>query len=94
MVTTGKLMGRKVISEDAFTLGEVAGAEVDTRSWQITHMHVKLTDEATRELGFKKPFLGHLTVCLPVTLVKAFGDVVTLGNALQELKEVPECKHG
>ncbi len=72
MVKVSKLNGKKVITEDAFTLGEIAGAEVDTSDWQITHLHISLTDEATKELGFKKPFLGHLTVCLPVTLVKAY----------------------
>ncbi len=93
MVKVSKLNGKKVITEDAFTLGEIAGAEVDTSDWQITHLHISLTDEATKELGFKKPFLGHLTVCLPVTLVKAYGDVITLNKSLQETKHIPECKH-
>lgn len=94
MVDVSKLNGKKVITTDAFTLGEVAGAEVDTKNWQITHIHVDLTNDATKELGFKKPFLGHLTVCLPVTLIKAFGDVVTLDKPIQQLKDLPECKHG
>ena len=53
MVTVSKLMGKKVIGANAYTLGEVHGADVDTDKWQITHLHVSLTDEATRELGFR-----------------------------------------
>lgn len=82
----------KVITADAYTLGEVEGAHVDTDTWKITHLDVGLTKEATRELGFKKPMLGSLSVCLPITVVKNFGDVITLNKSLQEFKNLKECK--
>ena len=81
-----------MISANAYTLGEIDGAKVDTDKWQITHLDVSLTDEATRELGFKKPLLGSVKVCLPVTLVQAVGDVITLSKPLPELKTLEECK--
>lgn len=93
MVKVSDLNGKKVITTDAFTVGEVSGAEVDTDQWLITHLHVSMTKEATNELGFKKPVLGHVTICLPINLVKAFGDVVTLSKTREELKIIPECKH-
>jgi sporulation protein YlmC with PRC-barrel domain len=55
LVTFSKLIGKKVIGSNAVVLGEVHGADVDTDKWQITHLHVGLADDATRELGFKKP---------------------------------------
>lgn len=94
MVRVSGLNGKKIITTDAFRVGEVSGAEVDTNQWRITHLHINLTKEATKELEFKKPVLGHVTLCLPVTLVKAFGDVITLNKTMQELKGMPECKHG
>ena len=84
--------GMKVITADAYTLGEVEGAHADTDTWKITHLDVGLTKEATRELGFKKPMLGSLSVCLPITVVKNFGDVITLNKSLQEFKNLKECK--
>ena len=84
--------GMQVITADAYTLGEIDGAHADTVTWQITHLDVALTKEATRELGFKKPMLGSLTVCLPVTAVKKVGDVVTLNQSLLEFKNLKECK--
>ena len=86
-----KLNGMKVITSDAFTLGEVDGAHADTETWQITHLDVALTKETTRELGFQKPILGSVTVCLPVTAVKNVGDVVTLNKSLLEFKSLKEC---
>jgi sporulation protein YlmC with PRC-barrel domain len=87
-----KLNGMKVITADAYTLGEVEGAHMDKENWEITHLDVELTKDATRELGFKKPILGSLTVCLPVTVVKGLGDVLTLKQSLLEFKNLKECK--
>jgi sporulation protein YlmC with PRC-barrel domain len=84
--------GMSVITADAFTLGEVDGAHADTKTWQITHLDVALTKETTKELGLKKPILGSLTVCLPVTVVKKVGDVITLDKSLLEFKDMKECK--
>lgn len=81
-----------VITADAFTLGEVDGARADIKTWQITHLDVALTKETTSELGLKKPLLGSLTVCLPVTAVKKVGDVITLNMSLMEFKDMKECK--
>jgi sporulation protein YlmC with PRC-barrel domain len=87
-----KLYGIQVITDDAYTLGEVEGAHADPDQWKITHLEVSLTNEATKELGFKKPFLGDVIVCLPVAIVKGFGDVITLKKSLQEMKDLEECK--
>jgi sporulation protein YlmC with PRC-barrel domain len=68
MVEVGKLDGKKVITTDGFNVGEASGAEMDNQ-WKITHLQVNLSKEATNELGFKKPVLGHITICLPVNLI-------------------------
>lgn len=84
--------GMQVITADAFTLGEVEGAHVKIETWQITHLDIGLTKEATKELGFKKPMLGSLSVCLPITTVNKVGDVITLNQSLLEFKNLKECK--
>ena len=91
MVDVSELNGKKVITIDAFNVGEASGAEMDNQ-WKITHLYVNLSKEATNELGFKKPVLGHITVCLPVNLIQAFGDVITLSKRREELQGIPECK--
>jgi sporulation protein YlmC with PRC-barrel domain len=87
-----KLNGMNVITADAYTLGEVDGAHADINAWIITHLDVELTKEATEELGFKKPLLGSLTVCLPINTIKEVGDVITLNKSLIDLKDLKECK--
>jgi len=86
------MIGKRVIGANAYLLGEVTGADIDTMKWQLTHLHVSLTDDATRELGFKKPFMGSVIVCLPVQLIQAVGDVITLNKGVDELRNVVEPK--
>jgi sporulation protein YlmC with PRC-barrel domain len=82
----------EVITADAFNLGKVDGAEIDTGTWQLTHLVVELTKEGGQELGFRKPLLGSISVCLPVTAVNKIGHVVTLSKSIPELKNLKECK--
>jgi len=91
MTEISKLYGKKVITKDAFTVGEITGAEMND-DLCITHIEVKLTKEATKELGLKKPYLGNVSVCLPVIYVRSIGDVITLSRNRHELKKMPECK--
>ena len=81
-----------VITSDAYTLGEVDGANADISIWHLSHLYVELTKEATEELGFKKPLLGSVTVSLPTSFVKEVGDVITLHKSLQDLKNLKEYK--
>ncbi|MBS7620893.1 hypothetical protein KEJ32_02050 [Candidatus Bathyarchaeota archaeon] len=62
-------------------IGSVTGIEVKLLpTWQITHLHVSLTEETTRELGYKKPFLGSVEVLIPISIVKAVGDLISLNK--------------
>ena len=92
VTSMSELMGKKVVGANAYMLGEINGAEMDTKQWIITHLHVTLTGEATRELGFQKPRLGSLTVFLPVSIVQAVGDIITLNKSIRELREIIEPK--
>ena len=86
------LFGKTIITSDAQTLGDVEGAEVDAGEWKITHLQVSLTKEITEKFNFKKPLLGSVTVHLPVSTVKAIGDVISLDKSVEELKYMQEFK--
>jgi sporulation protein YlmC with PRC-barrel domain len=92
MVEIARLFWKKVVTSDGFVLGEIHSAEVDVNTWLVTHFYVSLDDEATNALGFEAPFLGKVTVCLPVSTVKAIKDTAVLNKTLDELQELRECK--
>jgi sporulation protein YlmC with PRC-barrel domain len=89
LVSVDKLSGKNVIGASGIIIGEVKGAEVNTTSWQITHLQVKLSDQASEDLGFRKRFRSSI-VCMPVSLITAVGDVITIGKTLDELSRNPE----
>jgi sporulation protein YlmC with PRC-barrel domain len=88
----GTLDGMKVVSLDAKNVGEVTGIEIDEKKWIITHIHIELSDDALDELKFKKPFIGKITICLPVGFINKVGDVISLSRTVEGLRRIPECR--
>lgn len=92
MVEITRLFWKRAFTADNFLLGEVESAELDTNTWQITNFYVALSDEATKKLGFKHPYLGKVIVCLPAATVKSITDKAVLNKTIDELRSVKECK--
>jgi len=90
MVSINALFGKNVVGEDARVIGKSNGAQIDLPRWLITHIKVKLTEEATRELGYKKPLLGSVEVLIPVGFIKAVGDLISVNKNIKELKNIVE----
>jgi sporulation protein YlmC with PRC-barrel domain len=82
------LKGKKVVGTEGYILGEVDSVDIDSNTWQANAFYVSLSDEATAEFGFKKPFLRKITVCLPTQLVEAVGDVMTLKEPIRNLEDI------
>jgi sporulation protein YlmC with PRC-barrel domain len=90
-VNVNILLGKSVVADDARLVGAVTGVEVELMpKWEVTHLHVSLTEETTRELGYKKPFLGSVDVILPISIVKAVGDLISLDKKIDDLKDLVE----
>jgi len=91
VVNINVLLGKTVVGNDAKLIGQVIGVEAELLpKWQITHLHVSLTEETTRELGYKKPFLGSVEVLLPISIVRAVGDLISLDKKTLEIKDEVE----
>ena len=82
------LNGKKVVGTEGNILGEVDGIDIDLSIWQATALYVSLSDEATKNLRFKKPFISKIRVCLPTNFVKAVGDVITLKEPIRNLEDI------
>lgn len=94
LVSFKELSDKFVICAGGFDLGQINGVEINTGTWQVTHLHVKLSKTASEDLGFKKR-IGSSTVCVPISLVSSVGDNILLNKSLEELTkspEITECK--
>ena len=92
MVEITKLFWKKAYTSDSVLLGEVESAEVDMDTWQVKSFYVGLDDEAAKKFRFKKPFLGKVVVCLPVSTIKSIKDTAVLNQTIEELRALRECK--
>ncbi|MDR1993142.1 MAG: PRC-barrel domain-containing protein [Nitrososphaerota archaeon] len=93
LMNSDELVGKDIIDSSGTVLGQVKGTKVSLKNWRVTHLKIKLSSQASEQLGFKKLF-GSATVCLPVSLVSAVGDVITINSMLSELRqtaEITEC---
>jgi sporulation protein YlmC with PRC-barrel domain len=87
-----KIDGKQVVSSDARVVGEVSGAYVDLETWKIDQLAVDLNNETIELLGFKKPrtpFMGTVSVYMPIDTVKVAGDIITLKTKYEELPNLP-----
>ena len=94
MINFEEIIGLQVVTSGAYILGEVKGAKIDTETWVIKYLNVKLTGEAAESLGMKKRFRSS-KICIPVGMVQAVAHVVTISRSLADLEssqEITECK--
>ena len=94
MINIEEIMGLQVVTAGAHIIGEVKGAKIDTATWMIKFLNVKLTGDAAESLGMKKRFRSS-KICIPVEMVQAVAHVITISRTIEELEssqEISECK--
>ena len=94
MINFEKMIGLQVVTSGAHILGEVKGAKIDTKTWEVKFLNVKLSDKAADRLGMKKRFRSS-QISIPITMVKAVAELVTIDKSMEELenaKDIVEFK--
>ena len=94
LINFEKIVGLQVVTSGALIIGEVKGAKIDTDTWVVKFLNVKLTGEAAESLGMKKRFRSS-NICIPVSMVQAVAHMVTISRSIAELEssqEITECK--
>lgn len=82
----GNIRGVKVISADAQEIGEVVDIIVETVTWRVESLQVKVRKEAAEKLGVSRGILRSGTFSLPVELIQSVGDSIVLSASTTELR--------
>jgi sporulation protein YlmC with PRC-barrel domain len=85
MINIDEVLGKTVIGSAGNYIGEVNNIDIEPNTWHITHLHIKLSDKAAKELGLKKP-LKSTNIRIQTELVKTLGVIITLNLSLIDLK--------
>jgi sporulation protein YlmC with PRC-barrel domain len=83
------LRGRTVIAADGQAIGEVAALFIDTSTWTIVALQIKLSKSAAEQLGAARGLLRAATFELPVRMVQSVADTVLLTVPTMELRQAP-----
>jgi len=81
------LRGRTVVAADGQAIGEVAELFIDTSTWTIVALQIKLSKSAAEQLGAERSLLHAATFELPVNLVQSVADAVLLTVPTSELRQ-------
>lgn len=87
-MSDNQIVGLRVLSQDGHVLGEVSGLVVDTSSWQVAELAVRLRRDALEPLQLNKPLLGTQTIKVPASEVAGVSDAVVLRRRLDEFRFV------
>jgi len=86
------LRGRTVVAADGQAIGEVAAVFIDTSTWTIASLQIKLSKTAAEQLGASHSLLRAATIELPVRMIQSVGDAVLLSVPTLGLRQtVPEA---
>jgi len=82
------LRGRTVIAADGQAIGEVAALLIDTSTWNIGALQIKLSNPVAEQIGVSRGLLRAATIELPVRMIQSVGDAVVLSVPTLELRQV------
>ena len=72
MVTLDEVLGKSVIGSLGTYIGEVDDIDMELNTWQITHLQVKLSNQAAKAIGVKKAFKSCI-LRVPTSLINEVG---------------------
>jgi sporulation protein YlmC with PRC-barrel domain len=81
------LQGRTVIAAEGQAIGESAAFFLDSDSWRIESLQVKLHNEVADQLGAKRGMFYAGTLEMPIRMVRSVGAAVVLSVTAPELLE-------
>ena len=82
------IRGRTVIGADGQAIGEVAALFLDSETWDVECVRVKLRNGIADRLGAARTIFSAGTVDIPVRLIQSVGDAVVLAIPVEGLREV------
>ncbi len=82
------LHDRTVITSDGLAIGSIGALSIDSDSWRVESLQVKLHKDVADRLGADRSWLHSGALDIPTRMVQSAGDAVILSAGLEELRRV------
>jgi sporulation protein YlmC with PRC-barrel domain len=90
----GELPRRTVLDASGMVVGDIAAPVVDTETWVVDTLRVRLRRRSAAELDIPWSFFRRPKIDVPTGLVNAAGDAIILRVSLAELRESAVAQAG
>lgn len=82
------LQRRTVVAADGLAIGEIAALFLNSETWQVESLQVKLHRDIADRLGAPRSVFRAGTVEVPVRAIQSVGDAVVLSLGVNELRQL------
>jgi sporulation protein YlmC with PRC-barrel domain len=82
------LRGRTVIASDGLAIGAIAVLFLDSETWRVESLQVKLRKDIADQLGADRGLFHAGALEIPIRMIQSVGDAVVLSVAVNELRQV------
>jgi sporulation protein YlmC with PRC-barrel domain len=82
------LRKRTVIGADGLAIGEVSGLFLNSATWSVESLQVKLRREVADQIGAARGLFHAGVLEIPTRLVQSVGDAIILSVAVTELRHL------
>lgn len=77
-----------VIASDGIAIGELAGMFIDSSTWNVESLQVKLRKDIADRLGAERSIFHPGALEIPTHMIQSVGDAVILSVEIDELRRV------
>jgi sporulation protein YlmC with PRC-barrel domain len=88
LLSDGDLRGRTVIASDGLVIGAVAALFVDSETWRLEALQIRLRKDVADRLGANRGLFHAGALEVPRRLVQSVGDAVVLNAAVDDLRQL------
>lgn len=89
MLSCNEIHQRTVIDASGTAIGEVDGIVMDPASWRVEALRVRLSREATEQVGAAKGLFRKAVIDISTTAIQSVGDTVLLRMRAEDLRALP-----
>jgi len=87
-LSDGELRGRTVIASDGVAVGEIDALNLDSGTWAVDTLRVKLRKDIADRIGAGRSVFHAATVELPTRMVQSVADAVLLTVSVDGLRQL------
>jgi sporulation protein YlmC with PRC-barrel domain len=87
-LSDGNLRGKTVIGADGQAVGEVAALFLNSETWSVESLQVKLRREIADRLGASRSMFHAGEVEIPIGVVQSVADAVVLSIPVNDLRRI------